>query len=173
MVSLKRWDKNVMNMCPDFISFYPHSLKEPSPWLHHFAVTSPINSVFELLRPDLIFGFCKLFLYISCFVNIYLYIYIYVCMYVCMYRYLIISVCFALFWFCFFWMRADEKYIKSHVSLPDITLPYLLTVYEFHNFIPFCYLNTEQMKNVDPLFSKNQYGTKSWRGTYYLILINN
>ena len=33
------------------------------------------------LRPDLIFGFCMLFLYISCFVNIY--IYIYVCMYVC------------------------------------------------------------------------------------------
>ena len=42
---------------------------------------------------------------------------------------------------------------------------FLLNVYEFHNFIPFCYLNTEQMKNVDPLFSKSQYGTKSWRGT--------
>ena len=69
------------------------------------------------------------------------------------------------FSFFFMKMRADEKYIKSHVSLPDITLPYLLTVYELHNFIPFCYLNTEQMKNVDPLFSKNQYGTKSWRGT--------
>ena len=35
------------------------------------------------LRPDLIFGFCMLFLYISCFVNIYIYIYIYICMYVC------------------------------------------------------------------------------------------
>ena len=42
---------------------------------------------------------------------------------------------------------------------------FLLNVYEFHNFIPFFYLNTEQMKNVDPLFSKSQYGTKSWRGT--------
>ena len=90
----------------------------------------------------------------------------------CMYVYIDISLfqfvllCFD---FVFFMkMRADEKYIKSQVSLPDITLPYLLTVYEFHNFIPFCYLNTEQMKNVDPLFSKNQYGTKSWRGTYVL-----
>ena len=32
-----------------------------------------------------------------------------------MYRYLIISVCFDFF---FMKMRADEKYIKSHVSLP-------------------------------------------------------
>ena len=76
--------------------------------------------------------------------------------------------CFVLIFFFLIKMRADEKYIKSHVSLPDITLPYLLTVYELHNFIPFCYLNTEQMKNVDPLFSKSQYGTKSWRGTYVL-----
>ena len=100
------------------------------------------------------------------------YIFIYIYIYVCMYVYIDISLfqfvllCFD---FVFFMkMRADEKYIKSQVSLPDITLPYLLTVYEFHNFIPFCYLNTEQMKNVDPLFSKNQYGTKSWRGTYVL-----
>ena len=93
------------------------------------------------------------------------YIYIYICMYVCidisLFRFVLL--CFDFFFFMK--MRADEKYIKSHVSLPDIILPYLLTVYELHNFIPFCYLNTEQMKNVDPLFSKNQYGTKSWRGT--------
>ena len=99
---------------------------------------------------------------------IFIYIYIYICMYVCIdiSLFQFVLLCFD---FVFFMkMRADEKYIKSQVSLPDITLPYILTVYEFHNFIPFCYLNTEQMKNVDPLFSKNQYGTKSWRGTYVL-----
>ena len=89
-----------------------------------------------------------LFLYISCFVNIYLYIYIYmyVCIDISLFHFVLL--CFDFF---FMKMRADEKYIKSHVSLSDITLSYLLTVYEFHNFIPFCYLNTEQMKNVDPL----------------------
>ena len=75
----------------------------------------------------------------------------YVCIDISLFQFVLL--CFDFF---FMKMRADEKYIKSHVYLPDITLPYLLTVYELHNFIPFCYLNTEQMKNVDPLFSKSQ-----------------
>ena len=87
--------------------------------------------------------------------------YIYIYMYVCMYRYLIISVCFALFWFFFLWKWGRMKNISKVTYL----YLFLLNVYEFHNFIPFCYLNSEQMKNVDPLFSKSQYGTKSWRGT--------
>ena len=41
---------------------------------------------------------------------------------------------------------------------------FLLNVYEFHNFIPFCYLNTEQMKNVDPLFFKEPIRDKVMEG---------
>ena len=100
-----------------------------------------------------------IFIYIMFCKYICIYIYIYVCMYVCIDILLFQFVLLCFDFFLWKWGR------MKNISKVTYLYLFLLNVYEFHNFIPFCYLNTEQMKNVDPLFSKSQYGTKSWRGT--------